>query len=273
MTTQSNLFRAVAATAAMLSANPIGAQAVRGDIGFQAALLPQGISGFVNNVPLPFAAQFFGNGGGSIGINEDGYITFGLMTESVGAMGLFISPLNADFDNRPDVGIPVSYGADVVGGRAAFGINWLSMLQYHPEADEPPTGRTSFQLVLIDRSDVAAGDFDFEFNYDAVELPDIGFLAGYGEGCLYAPGDPSCPPGMPAQIDVHPDGAPGATVLGSLNSPVAGRYRYGVRGGVVITTGLDPDEVGVVPEPTSLSLALLGLGVLGSVAVRTRRRR
>jgi len=32
-----------------------------------------------------------------------------------------------------------------------------------------PTNRNAFQLVMIDRSDRGAGDFDFWFNYDYIQ--------------------------------------------------------------------------------------------------------
>lgn len=255
------------------SAATLESQAVRTNAGFAASLIPQGLVGFVNDVPLPFSTQFFGSSGGTIGINQHGYITFGLMTDAAGAQGLFISPLNANVDTRLPGGSAVTYGSDVVDGRAAFGINWLNMIEWDPESSTQGTATSSFQLVLIERSDLAAGDFDFELNYDSMGWPDLGYLGGFGEGCLYAPGDPVCPPGTPVQIEITPDGQPGATIEGSLNSPVAGRYRYGVRGGAVILTGLDPETPAVVPEPATLSLMLIGLGALGAVAVRTRRRK
>jgi hypothetical protein len=262
----------LAVTAVFASSVSVQAQALRGDAGFATSLLPQDLASFVNDVPLPFAANFFGNTSGTIGINQHGYITFGPMTDFAGAIGLFITPLNANVDTREPWGTPVSYGGGSVDGRPAFGINWLAMLEFDPFLPEPAPETSSFQLVLIDRSDVATGDFDFEMNYGAINWPDRGYLGGFGEGCLYAPGDPFCPPGTPVQIPIIPDGNPSATTLGSLNSTVAGRYRYGVRGGSVITTGLDPVSPEVVPEPATISLLLLGLGVLGGVAVRTRRR-
>ena len=55
----------------------------------------------------------------------------------------------------------VTYGTDTVDDHAAFGVNWVSVGYFSQHTD----ALSSFQLVLIDRSDVSDGDFDIEFNY------------------------------------------------------------------------------------------------------------
>ena len=59
----------------------------------------------------------------------------------------------------------VLYGTNVVHGHNAFGVDWVNVGYYAIHADK----LLSCQLVIIDRSDIAAGDFDMEFNYDRVE--------------------------------------------------------------------------------------------------------
>ena len=47
----------------------------------------------------------------------------------------------------------------------AFGVDWVNVGYFSAHADK----LLSCQLVIIDRSDIASGDFDMEFNYDKVQ--------------------------------------------------------------------------------------------------------
>ena len=53
----------------------------------------------------------------------------------------------------------------MVDGHAAFGVDWVNVGYFPEQADK----LLSCQLVIIDRSDIASGDFDMEFNYDKVQ--------------------------------------------------------------------------------------------------------
>jgi fibronectin type 3 domain-containing protein len=59
----------------------------------------------------------------------------------------------------------VTYGTDEVDGHPAFGVNWNHVGYFSGHADL----KNTFQLVLIDRSDVAPGAFQVEFNYDQIQ--------------------------------------------------------------------------------------------------------
>ncbi len=55
----------------------------------------------------------------------------------------------------------------MVDGHQAFLVNWVNVGRYN-YATAGNTQMNSFQLVIIDRSDTGAGNFDFMFNYDKV---------------------------------------------------------------------------------------------------------
>src|SRR5262249_28476006 len=74
-----------------------------------------------------------------------------------------LAPFFADVDTR--VGNTTHYGTGTVDGHAAFGVTWPDVGYYFEHTDK----LNAFQLVVIDRSDIAAGDFDIEFSYDQIQ--------------------------------------------------------------------------------------------------------
>jgi hypothetical protein len=139
---------------------------------------------------LPFNIKFFGTIYTALYVNNNGNVTF---NSSFGGSGSYtpqtlvqlgrsiIAPFWADIDTRvPGLG-PVSdvvrYGTGTVGGRNAFGVNWVDVGYFTTHAEK----LVSAQLVLIDRSDITSGDFDMEFNYCKVEW-EAGDVSGGCEG-------------------------------------------------------------------------------------------
>lgn len=185
-----------------------------------------------------------------------------------------IAPFFADVDTLgPGSGF-AHYGNAILDGRNVFAVTWSAVGYFQENVDL----RNSFQLLIIDRNDVSAGSFDFVFNYDTIHW-EIG--TGNPSGLCYAPPPPGsttplCPPAsvgwgngagagrlLPGSRvnGALLDGGPFSLVSHSLNSLVAGRYFFSVRGGVV---------QGSVPEPATW---LLTAAALCAAAASHRLRR
>ena len=146
------------------------------------------------------------------------------------------------FAGFPSGGAIVTFGTGTVDGRSAFGVTWpgVHCAVGSQSSLGPPLNH--FQVLLIDRSDVAAGDFDIEFNYDQ-----IGWEAGGAPG---SGGDADCLGGNTARAGFANgsgifDELAGSGVVGgfldanpttgfvntSLNSSQLGRHVILSRGG------------------------------------------
>ncbi len=198
---------------------------------------------------IGFTVDFFGLQSSAVFVNNNGNLTFGepldaftpepLVSSAAGFR--MIAPFWADVDTRGDGSGVVTYGNDTVEGRPAFGVNWIGVGYYALQVS--PTN--SFQVVLVDRSDVGPGDFDIEFNYDRI-------LWEAGDGDVSDPagrGGLALGPGKAARIgyasrtaafELPGSGEPGAFLDGnrltgltwnSFQSTQPGRYVFQVRGG------------------------------------------
>ena len=253
----------------------VSGQAFRSDAGFTTSNLPANDDNSTGLVSLGLTANLFGSSYTQAFLNNNGNITFTGPLSTYTPFGLtgggvppIIAPFFADVDTRGTGSALMTYGTSTVDGHNAFGVDWNGVGYYGAHTDK----LNVFQLVLIDRSDIGAGDFDFEFNYgpmlwetgDASEgsggLGGSCATAGYSNGLSGSsnvsyelPGSHVCG----ALID----GGPDALSAGMFNSTQAGRYLFEVRNGEVTNT---------VPEPSSL--ALLGSGILGLVPLSRKRR-
>lgn len=267
-------------------------------VGLSSLMVPAGahaaaiVSGFNSNTLAPnddssdgpvnfgFTANFFGIEHNQLYVNNNGNITFDSSLSTYTPFDLtstgrqIIAPFFADVDTS-SAGEPVTYGTGTFGGRDAFGVNWIDVDYYNSSPSH--TNRNSFQLILVDRSDVAAGDFDFIFNYDQIQWeageasdsnPDglggdsarVGYSNGTGDAGTFFELAGSAVNGA------FLDDGPNALISDRLNSDVDGRYVFSARNGSVDNP--DPDPV-PVPEPGSL--ALIGLGLAGLGLARRKR--
>ena len=248
----------------------VEAQAVRTNVGFTSNVFAGNDDGSIGPLGFGFAINFFGNIHSSGFLNNNGNMTFGGGDGTYTPSGITagsrerLAPFFADVDTRASA--PVTYGTSTVNSHLAWAANWINVGFYAGRNN--PTN--SFQMVLIDRSDVAAGDFDFEFNFDRV-LWETGQASGgsssglggssahmgwtNGAGTYY---ENACSGVNGACLD----GAGSGLIHHSINSSVDGRYNFIVRSGHV--------DSGVAPEPGTIVLTASGLvGLVGFV----RRRR
>jgi hypothetical protein len=219
----------------LATAAPSFALAVRNGLPGTFTNLARNDDGSTGSVNLGFSANFFGTTYTNTFVNNNGNITFGNASGSytpsslTGAQSLpIIAPFFADVDTNNAASGIVNYGQSTVNGRNAFVVNWPGVGYFPNAADRLNT----FQLVLVDRSDIGAGDFDMEFNYDQVQWQFASTAVGYSNGVAGAGNVSFQLPGSFVNGALI-NGGSNALISNSLNSNVAGRYLFNVRSGAV----------------------------------------
>ncbi len=204
--------------------------------GFDAFSLPREDDDPSTNTPLPFTINFFGAALSNVWVNNNGNVTFdnpqsSYVPDALSHLGIrIIAPYWADVDTRDAGSDVVKFGANTVNGHDAFGVDWVNVGYFSMHTDR----LLSCQLVIIDRSDIAPGDFDMEFNYDRVEwewgdanqtdtAPRAGFSNGTDDYELPGSGLAGTFPDLNAVT--------GLIYNHSTNSIVPGRYFFPFRNG------------------------------------------
>jgi hypothetical protein len=227
------------------------AAAVRPNPGFNANTLEANDDESTPAVNLGFTVNFFGLPFTQLFVNNNGNVTFDEPLPQFTPFDLtftqrqVIAPFFADVDTSGAGSGLVRYGNDIVNGRPAFGVNWLGVGYFSSNVDK----LNSFQLVLIDRGDRGAGDFDIEFNYDQIQWETgdasegIGGLGGFSARAGFSNGT-----GIPGTFLELPGSAVNGAFLdtnsftglrnNAQGSEVLGRYVFEARNGVVVAQQL-----------------------------------
>lgn len=257
--------------------------------GFNTEILDPNDDDSSNSRALPFVVNFLGTEYGSCYVNNNGNITFG------GSLAIFtpedmrlldaqiIAPFWADVDTRSDKsgvtrysqspGSP-DYHEERVDGHRAFGVTYAEVGYYNLR----PEKLNSFQVVLIEREDMGAGDFDVEFNYNKIqwETGDVDGTDGYGGVSARVGISGKGPKAYRGQsMEVAGSGNPGSfldkiVASGRPNNPsgliyrkwntqVPGRLVFQFRGGLVNESiNVDAGEDISLPRTASKSVTLGG---------------
>ncbi|HYP05040.1 MAG TPA: putative Ig domain-containing protein [Bryobacteraceae bacterium] len=260
--------------ATLLLAATLHAQAIRTNAGFSKNSLAANDDGSTGLVALGFELNFFGRTRTHAFVNNNGNITFDAALATYTPFGLtgtrreIIAAFFADVDTRGAGSRLVTYGTDTIDGRRAFGVNYIDVGYYAIHADKT----NAFQLIVIDRSETGAGNFDIEFNYRRIAW-ETGDASGGTNGFGGVPASVGWSNGSGDEgtsFELEGSLLPGALLDGGrralnrnrLASTVPGRYIFRARNGVVlpplsISTGC-PLPAAFVGTPYTQTLNAVG---------------
>lgn len=218
---------------------------------------------------LNFDLNFFGFTTRDLFVNNNGSVTLDRRLDAFTTVDLtstgrqIIAPFFADVDTRGTYSSTVTFGNGMVDGRNAFGVNWVNVGFYNSQSNL----LNSFQLVLIDRLDTGAGNFDIEFNYGDI-LWETGDFSGGSNGRGGFPARAGFSNGTGdagSFFELQGSAVQGAFLNGGANAlstgsniGEAGRFLFNARNGTVMS----PPEPSVVPLPAGVILLLSGVAAV-----------
>lgn len=228
--------------------------------GFRSTVLPRGDDLLSPFIDFGFAVDIRGGTYTSAGACMNGYLTLalpgGVLQCSYGpgdpstlpafgtTFGTAVVGAYRDFNSTPAASGRLAYGSGTVDGHQAFGFAWDGISSYQPDSVTTPPPRNYLQLVFVDRSATfGAGAFDLEYDYGA--LAEEGGVGGVADDGGFS--------GVAYDVAVTP----------RSNSRVVQCFR----GGSIADQGCA--SVAVVPEPSTIALTVVGLGLFAG-AVRRR---
>lgn len=213
----------------------------------------------------------------SLYVNTNGNVSFGNTLTAYSPLPFstsyeldFLAPYFGDADTRENAGEAagshgaVGHGYTQFAQHDAFVVTWANVGYYNKKNDKTAT----FQLVLVDRSDTGAGNFDFYYNYGALAWDKATGVNSARAGYHLT--------GTAADFEFSGSGIEGALLASGAqalakgsNVGVDGRYGFTVRDGLV-AQGIEQDaDKTQVPLPGTFGL--LGIGALALGFTRRRK--
>ncbi|MCH8994887.1 MAG: hypothetical protein IH959_07960 [Chloroflexi bacterium] len=225
----------------------VSTNAIKGLSGCTANALSANDDGSTGAVALPFSPNFFGTSYSSLFVNNNGNVTFDSPLDEFTPLDLnstsrvIIAPFFGDVDTRGTGSGIVTYGNTTFSGRTTFCANWVNVGYFDSHTDK----LNSFQLLLVDRSDVGVGDFDIIFNHDQIQWETGDFsegvngLGGFSARVGYSNGSDTSfeLPGSAVNGAFLDSNAATGLIHNSRNSLESGRYIFEVRSGTAPTGG------------------------------------
>jgi hypothetical protein len=154
-------------------------------------------------VALGFTVNYFDGLTDSVYVNTNGNLSFyepvyEFRSDTIAYnSNPMLAAFYADVDTRNSASGLVTYGRQTINGRKAFLVNYTDVGYNEKQADK----RNTFQIVVIERRDIRAGDFDVEFNYARISWETggknggtsglggisarVGFASGQGDANWY----------------------------------------------------------------------------------------
>lgn len=226
--------------------------------------------GSTGPVNLGFTASINGSDYSQLFVNNNGNVTFGFGLSAYTPQGIqnsafpIIAPFWADVDTRGAGSGLTQFGSAMVNGRETFGVNWIDVGYFASSTDK----LNSFQLILTDRSDTGAGNFDIQFNYDQIQWETgsasngHGGLGGTSAAVGYTVGGSNFFEFAGSRVNgaFLDSNTSTGLIYNSLGSNVAGQYNFEVRNGSVTP----------IPEPATLALMVPGLLLVAGAARRRK---